>query len=214
MAQLCLPRRCGCALHSTTLTVAGTGSVESPYHLDLAPTQLGERLRIVADAAARDALLPAPTDGTEAYLTTPNQLTRYVDGAWRIVGQPTTAFTPTITGITVGNGTLAAWYGRNEDVVSYQGRFIFGTTSVATGTLGPISLPVPSPPSTRQTGEAGLFDNSTAVIHPVTVDVLTATPGLYLERQTGTTTFFVTSTAPFTWAVGDELYWNVDYWAL
>ena len=213
MTQLCLPRRCGCALRSSTLTVEGNGTAETPYHLDLAVTQVGERLRIVADAAARTAALPSPIDGNEAFLTTPNQLTRYVDGTWQVVGQPITSFTPTIGGMTIGNGALTAWYRRVGDSVFYNGRFRFGSTSVASGTIGPISLPVSSVlPSNRVVGEAGLFDFSTNNIHTATVDIQTAT-AMNVYRASGVATYFVTSTAPFTWALNDELWWTVRYWA-
>lgn len=64
------------------------------------------------------------------------------DGSgWNEVYRPATAWSPTVTGLTVGNGSLVAVYERHGRVISGFVTFTAGTTSAATAAIG-IPLPV------------------------------------------------------------------------
>jgi hypothetical protein len=208
---LCAPSRCGCAIRSNTLIINGAGSPTNPYDIDTAPEATGQYRYVFASSIARAAGLPSPVDGDEANITSANELTRFVDGTWLTVRKSLTAFTPVITGVTVGNGTLTGRYSRAGDMVFYNGRFVFGSTSAVPGTISLISVPVPIFGDNRTTGRAGVYDFSTARIFPVLMDARASGPGLSPYNNNGTLTFPVTGTTPVTWAVGDELWWNIRY---
>jgi hypothetical protein len=61
------------------------------------------------DATARDAAVTSPQEGNACYLKDTNEVLTYSGSVWVAVGGSTasfTAFTPSFTGITLGNGTL------------------------------------------------------------------------------------------------------------
>lgn len=55
--------------------------------------------------------------------------------AWRILSMPLTAWTPTVTGLTLGNGTQRAFYTQSDKVVEWFIEMESGSTTAATGTL-------------------------------------------------------------------------------
>lgn len=123
-----------------------------------------------------------------------------VQGAW-------TAWTPTLTGFTVGNGSLVARYIRYGKTVSFRFDFTAGSTSTFTSTFV-MSLPVePHPDYNLEDclGSATMMDAS--------VGTGTRTAGV-LACGGGATMFFLVSrlsaavvgnTNPWTWATSDRL---------
>jgi hypothetical protein len=84
---------------------------------------------------------------------------------------------------------------------------VFGGGSAFTGFVMP--LPVPCANTNRNVGEAGIYDASTNIIHPVQLDVWTDVA--YGLLSNGTSVFPLTSLSPITWAASDEIWWNVRY---
>lgn len=122
------------------------------------------------------------------------------------------SWTPTWTNLTVGNATIIAKYGR-------IGKFIFGRLSIILGSTSSVSGAVSfSLPVTRAAyggtlgntilGSCRLFDTSAPATRGGAIFTPTTTTALVTVIDTsGTYQSFVdlSSTVPFTWAVGDEI---------
>lgn len=131
------------------------------------------------------------------------------------IGENTT-FTPTLQGITLGNGTVTASYTRSQKQIHLQCIIVFGSTTSVTGTIG-ITLPVTgtSAEVNCAIGNARILDNGTGYfaghmyLAATTVTYLTAlgVAGTYA------TDVFSSSTIPMTWAVNDQLGFSINYTA-
>lgn len=120
-------------------------------------------------------------------------------------------WTPTLTNITLGNGTLVARYIQIGKTVSFTISFTLGTTSTV-GTVGTFTLPV----TANTTGyivtfseigvgkaiDVGTADytilvrlNSSTTVRPILVNAA----GTYGASQG------ITATVPMTWTTGDQL---------
>ena len=128
-----------------------------------------------------------------------------------------TAYTPTFTNLTVGNGTLAAQYCRVNNFVHAFGSLIFGSTSAMSA--NPImTLPTTTSITEVRTGIIlGTIAYSTAAgtqtfgyldgrssVNNAEFQVFN-TASTYLLRTNPS------STVPFTWATGDFIRWNIFY---
>jgi hypothetical protein len=135
------------------------------------------------------------------------------------IAAPYTAYTPTLSssggGGAVSNGTIVGRYVQIGKFVHYAGRLILGTlTSFGSGILW-VSLPVTAANSgTLLVGNGYAFDQSASVVCPTLVIAVgtstmrftsSATYNSVGQDVSGTTPF------PFSWAVSDELNWNVTY---
>jgi len=131
-----------------------------------------------------------------------------------------TAFTPTFTNLTVGNGTSSARFSRVNNVVDYYGYFILGTTSSVTGLVN-ITLPVTANSiyaglTGIPMGDLEMFDISASTWFKgelFSVSSATATRAR-IWTTSGTNVINNSSaniTAPMTWATGDQLLWNITY---
>ena len=131
-----------------------------------------------------------------------------------------TAFTPTFTNVTVGNGTSSARYSQVNNVVNYYGYFTLGTTSAVTGLVS-ITLPV-----TARTiyasinglpmGDLSMFDTSASTWYKGEVFSIGSATETRTRIWTVSGTNLVTTstpqaTLPFTWATGDQFLWNIRY---
>ncbi len=127
------------------------------------------------------------------------------------------SWTPTLTSLTLGNGTVTAKYIQTGKTVFFQFRFVLGSTS-AVGTSPTISLPVTSTSdygANDVIGEGHLLSagthyssaclwTSTTVMRPVAQD----SSGTYLVSVTT-----LTATVPNTWTTGDFLQLTGTYQA-
>jgi hypothetical protein len=114
-----------------------------------------------ANVAARTSDIPSPSEGQLAY-TADTDIFSYWDGsAWIpiVYGSSWTAFTPSTTGITAGNGTFDFAYARHGKTIFLRGAFTLGSTSAITSNVS-ITLPVTGANSNRQFGHA-VFQQST-----------------------------------------------------
>lgn len=121
-----------------------------------------------------------------------------------------TAYTPTWTNLTVGNGTQSFKYFKYGRLVRVVGRLVFGSTTSITGSAPTFTLPVTSAAvaSTRQgRGIATLFDSGTETYYGVIAIQTTTTA--WIRTMTVTSNIVrgsaVDATNPFTWTTSDEI---------
>lgn len=130
-----------------------------------------------------------------------------------------TAFVPTIN-VTLGNGTLSAFYCRVNNFVHYYGKVVFGTTTTVGG--GGMSLTVPINIDAAQSGSVGgnlgnvsCRDTSAGITVPGASLTVGSATTIYLEQFNAASTYAqnqaITATIPFTWATTDVLSWNLYY---
>jgi hypothetical protein len=126
-----------------------------------------------------------------------------------------TAYTPTFTNFTLGNGTVDASYVQVQKLVQVSVLMTLGSTSSMTGQIT-ISKPVTgtSLPSNRiPFGVARLGDSGTGtVIGYVRNDTTTrVTIRPYNAASTYVTESSITASIPFPWAVNDTLDFSFVY---
>lgn len=114
-----------------------------------------------------------------------------------------TSYTPTFSGVTVGNGTNSSAYVKVGKLVCFRASFTLGSTSAVTGQLG-VTLPF-----TARVDNAGVFsgyflDSGSGWSLPFLVTG-TTTITLYASLASGTyvTAAATSSTIPFTWSTND-----------
>ena len=148
-----------------------------------------------------------PTGGNlyEGVLITETDTNRvlYYDGTgWIILAEPQVAWTPTITGLTVGNGTWDAEYHRSDGHCDFRARFTWGTTSAITARLL-LTLPIAAAKPTQQ----GQFNVGFADIggsyYPGISSLTGNATQTYVDVINTAATYAimnaVSATAPFTW---------------
>ena len=130
---------------------------------------------------------------------------------------PTTAwasYTSTPSGITIGNGTVAASYCQIGKLVAYRITFTMGSTSSITGRLS-FTLPAAAatPSFDNQSCVAHAYDSSATIHYVLTGDYFTGTINLngIGAGATYATAVQTSSTIPFAWAVGDVVWINGTY---
>ena len=130
----------------------------------------------------------------------------------------TVAYTPTMTGWAVGNGTLSGTYNRVNKMVTFSVRLVCGSTTTFVGN------PIFSAPFAYTTGsefDSGVnglaydasantryFLSSNAVTTTTFASLISQTNGAYLG-----TAVSITSAIPMTWATGDVLLHTFTYQA-
>jgi len=129
-----------------------------------------------------------------------------------------TAYTPTWTNLTVGNGTVVASYARVNNFVHYVGYIVFGSTTAITGSVN-IGLPINA--SSKFSGANGvpvgdltLYDVSANFFSGIGASIgLNNAIRLRSFTVSGTSIIQsnLSSTAPFTWTTGDYIQFNFIY---
>lgn len=126
-------------------------------------------------------------------------------GAW-----PT--WTPTLTNMTLGNGTVTAKYIQIGKTVFFRFAFVFGSTS-AMGSIPRFSLPVTAASHAGSLGSillgtANAYDNATNNFDCVAVLNSTTDAIIRVIQASGTNSLQanITSTNPMTWTTSDELH--------
>jgi hypothetical protein len=130
-----------------------------------------------------------------------------------------TAYTPNFADFTLGNGTVTAKYCQVNDFVHVIGSIVLGSTSSVTGNLG-IGMnfnadAIYYTPSvwTMEMGTATLYDASVGTIYYGIVAGANNNKIMQIFSQAANATYvgrgLCNATTPFTWAVGDQIKWNV-----
>ena len=119
-----------------------------------------------------------------------------------------TAYTPTFTNITVGNGTLDFKYVQIQKLVFVKGTLTFGSTTSISGNPN-MTLPVTSAtyPGLTPLGMTRIFDSGAAAYYGLMQYVSTTDVGIRLFGTSGTLIAgtAMNATTPFTWTTNDEI---------
>lgn len=151
-----------------------------------------------------DATLPSFTGGSRlkaSDLTIVTDLLGALTSTW-------TSWTPTLTDITQGNGTILAEHRRLADgSIDFRFKFTFGSSGSAVGTTPRFTLPV-TPHADYATddlfGDGFLYDSSVSQWRPAVGRWLgTAVQVAYFPDANTLTA--VNGTVPWTWAQGDRM---------
>jgi hypothetical protein len=164
-----------------------------------------------ATTAARGSAFPSPYEGLTTYIANTNSLEIYNGAAWVAVGNSTygwISYTPTLTNITLGNGSVDFAYSQIGARVNVRGRLTFGSTTSISG-AATFSLP------TSATGfcygasilRANNTDYEGVAVSTSSTVVLSAfnSAGTYSARST------TSATIPNTWTVGDLISFSITY---
>jgi len=117
-------------------------------------------------------------------------------------------FTPTITNLTVGNGTLTGKYTKIGNLVWVQVYLVWGSTTSSSGEWTVNAFPFTGQ-STNAHGSAHLFDASTAGYAVAATYAAISYSGWKISDGTGSG--FVSNTAPFTWTTNDRFMFAGTY---
>ena len=123
------------------------------------------------------------------------------------------SYTPTLTNLTLGNGTMSTRYAQINNFVHYEGKITFGTTPSITGSPPQISMPLSSAQSFQQAGNVVYADSGVATYLGFPLQITAST--IYLFIQNTATAYgseaAVSATVPFTWGNTDTITWSVQY---
>jgi hypothetical protein len=126
------------------------------------------------------------------------------------------SFTPTISGITLGNGSKTASYAQIADTVFFRCVIVFGSTTSITGS---VDLSLPTTPVGYSTLDFmnimnQVYDSSATAFYPSAANInvgnsvrtgTTSTSGSYAQFVE------VSNVAPITFATGDSIAWQGTY---
>ena len=118
-----------------------------------------------------------------------------------------TAWTPTLTNLTLGNGTMAAAYTRTGRTVHYRFKFTLGSTSTV-GTNPIFTVPVNMAGAyggDDPVGDGSIRDASAGITWRIQPWWASASTLYLLHYAAAGTAAVITATAPFTWATGDVI---------
>lgn len=123
-------------------------------------------------------------------------------------------YTPTLTGFTLGNGTISGRYTQIGKTVWFEVTFTMGTTSAAASATPICSLPVTAASTALSAAlvRAQYTDAGTNAYLAAGRLLTTTTCGAYIIGSSGVLTA-PTTTTPFTWtpANNDAVYWAGIY---
>jgi len=128
-----------------------------------------------------------------------------------LLGSAYVAYTPTLTNLTLGNGTRTGAYRKVGRSVKGYAKFTLGSTSAVTGNPS-IGLPVAAASVLSYTSlQAQLLDSGTANYDAIVVLSSVNAIGVWYRGGANGTFSGITSTLPFTWAVNDNIEVHFEY---
>jgi hypothetical protein len=171
-----------------------------------------------SNSAARTAAITSPVEGQMTYLLDLDVYESWSGSAW-VSSLPMgawTAFTPTWSGLTVGNGVYnKSHFYISGKIATINIDFSLGSTSAVTGNLSftvPVSL---ARSSTFNTGLAQLLFVDASVTTYLGIPLpSTSNSQLWNFRGTSGDPVVIGSTsssAPFTWTTGDRIVFGATY---
>jgi hypothetical protein len=129
------------------------------------------------------------------------------------IGEAATAYTPTFTNLTLGNGTLTAKYNQVNKLVSVYVHVLFGSTTAITGNVS-VTYPIARASATSfALGTAGLFDTGVQTyIGTLNVGATTMQPAAIANTGAGWAgSVPLSATVPYTWGNTDILQISLQY---
>lgn len=122
-----------------------------------------------------------------------------------------TAYTPTLTNWSLGNGTMTASYIQFGKLTVAMVDIVWGSTTSSSGNLS-ISLPATAPAGTGSPilGVGESIDTSTSQAWDLRVRIASTTTFILMHSD-GAGSAQIGTASPFTWATGDELHVLIIY---
>lgn len=156
------------------------------------------------DQTARDAIL-TPQEGMTVWRKDLDAFQTYDGSAWFTNYLKWQSYTPTLSNMTLGNGTLACKYVQIGKTVICSVKFTLGTTS-AMGTGPSLTLPVTGHSDTLVGGSGSAVDTGNFA-YPLALGASTTSLVPLILNSAGTyvVNAHITATAPFTWGSTDVL---------
>lgn len=120
------------------------------------------------------------------------------------------SYTPTLTNITIGNGTLIGQFRREGTTIHYRIKLTWGSTTSSSGSH---TFTLPVAPHADYTvnahvGDATMYDSGTAAI----AGTVLISSGSQIVVGTGATTqTAVATTSPMTWTTNDQMFISGTY---
>ena len=158
-----------------------------------------------------------PSTWVAGAILTAAQLNEQLRDNLNAIGGAWTAYTPTWTNLTVGNGTQDSRYIKAGRLVIVNLELTLGSTS-SVGTIPEFSLPANLDASYQFTdflGVVSYYDVSAGTVICGKIRPRSALTGarLFYDQVSGTliTVNFLSATTPFTWATGDVISTTVVY---
>lgn len=172
-------------------------------------TYVGQQVVITCTSGTRPA---SPVSGMTIYETDTECYATYSGSAWiRRLGGTWATYTPTITGVTVGNGTISGRWSMTGKTVTGTLIFTAGSTSSYSGTF---DFSLPTAAASWYSGDYmpighGAVHNGTGATRRLTQLVwnTSTTARMFLETTSG----FVTNVAPFTFGTAAVITANFTY---
>ena len=132
-------------------------------------------------------------------------------GAW-------TSYTPTLTGWTLGNGTMVSFYNNDGKTVNYAASVKWGSTTSAAGNLY-LSLPVAADTTfggaflftIHQAAGGGVATDKNTDVYYALQAYVTGSTTMRIILANGASNSGVAVTIPFTWAVDDMMIISITY---
>jgi len=162
-----------------------------------------------------------PYEGQVIYETDTDLTFVWNGTAWLYLSTPqtsaiggTVAYTPTWTGLTVGNGTNVGSYNIINKVCHVEGRVTFGSTTAITASNPFSPLPIAPVTSGLWTPGSVVYADAGTATYVGTAFIIGST-SWYCFIQNFATAYgsevAVTATIPFTWTTSDTITWSFDY---
>jgi hypothetical protein len=122
----------------------------------------------------------------------------------RIIGGVWSTYTPTLTGVTIGNGTLSGRFVQTGQTVRFQIQFTFGSTSAMTAAVT-ATLPATAKATDWQIDAVILDTSAGQYFAAFGICQTVTTINLRVPGTTSQGAFVNTGSAvPMTWATGDR----------
>lgn len=141
-------------------------------------------------------------------------------GTMNSIGAPWETFTPTWRALTtnpsLGNGTLAGRYTQIQKLVHAQVALVMGSTTTFGSGIYTFDLPIVSTTpfyNFAALGTGTIFDVSASNAYVISANYQNGATGYVTLRFTGAANGDVKNTAPFTFATGDIITFDITYQA-
>lgn len=162
---------------------------------------------VVCTSTTRPA---SPYEGMLIYETDTDGFAFYDGSTWKYQFGPIASYTPTNTGITVGDGTQTAKWGYRGGLVHVEYSLVLGSTTAFSGTIQ-VGLPVAMATNVPVSGSVLMADAATARRWVGGLQYATPGTSVFIVQPGSGNSGLVNVSNPFTWAVGSELSFTFDY---
>lgn len=162
--------------------------------------------------SARSSAISSPSDGMVTYIAATDTIEIYDGSNWQVLGSTTawTAYTPTLTNLTLGNGTLTAVYQTQGKTVNVRGRFTLGSTSAVSGSAT-FSTPTTPLSGSFAYGAGHIVAGGTTYMADCRISGSTILVAAVNAAGTYATKVATSATIPGTFTTGDSITFQLSY---